>query len=293
MHCLNPKIAWQSKSKCERTGRRLPTFNRRDAYVDLPPFELPCGYCDNCLASRKVQWGVRIYHESTLHEQCCFSSWTYDEDHLPDTMSQVADDFSAMMKRLRFAVEPVKLRFLMVAERGEKSGRLHAHAAIFGADFRGGAIQLNSRSWTNEIASKAWKAGNIQFDDLTPASAMYIAGYCLKKSVAGHEVVRRQSNRPGIGHGWMDDYADNIRRTGFVVIGGRKYPVPVRYFDWAEDGFEALKTKRYEYGLEQAKVPKHIRQQRAEAKRDYLHSLMEISAARKTAVNLPVRKPRV
>lgn len=290
MACLNPKIAWCSTACSPRTGRRIPTFNRRDAYTDLPKMELPCGHCLYCVAVKQRVWAIRMYHESQMHRQSAFVTWTYDEQSVPDGL--VYEHFQKMFKRLRKAIEPEKLRFLSVGELGEKSRRPHWHAALYGLDFankgfRGDVLEAvkdhgrnSTEVWEHPVLTDSWKMGGVRVGSLAMESCMYMAGYCLKKTGANAaEFSRHQSNRPGIGHTWLDAYYDDIVRTGFIVFGKQKLPVPPRYFDWYLDELEPVRAERFKYASEQVKIPKAIREQRNIAKCENLKARMALKGA--------------
>ena len=55
----------------------------------------------------------------------------------------------------------------------------------------------------------------------------------------------------GIGHHWLDQFGDDLRRTGTVAIEGREYAIPKRYLDWADVDtpglFDGVKQERKKY----------------------------------------------
>lgn len=291
MACLNPKIAWCSTECSPRTGRRIPTFNRRNAFLDLPKMELPCLTCLYCSAVQQRMWAIRMYHEAQMHKQSAFVTWTYNEQSVPHGL--VYEDFQSMLKRLRKSIAPEKLRFLVVGELGERTRRPHFHAALYGMDFSTGAkhrgevldaLQDHGRNsgdvWEHPILDKSWKMGGVRVGTLAMESCMYMAGYCLKKSGAKPgEFLRRQSNRPGIGHTWLDAYYDDIVRTGFIAFGKQRLPVPKRYFDWYVEQLEPLVEQRHEFASEQARIPKAVRDRRNNAKCNNLKARMALKGA--------------
>jgi len=182
----------------------------------------PCGDCDACRSRRRALWSHRIMLESLKHNHNSFLTLTYDEAHLPADGSLVIKHYQDFLKRLRKAIEPIKLRYYFVGEYGDLSWRPHYHAALFGI----------GRDFV-EVVSRCWPYGFSMLGELTPASANYVAGYVTKKITNAsdkrldgrHPEFARMSLRPGIGATAMEDVAnvlfsrhgwDSISDTGDV-----------------------------------------------------------------------------
>lgn len=127
-----------------------------------------CGMCIACRLEYSRQWAVRMWHESQCHDQNCFLTLTYNDQHLPEDKSVKKDDMIAFMKKLRNKLTTgcvprfdkamrityerdkekknygdvqtkkvfKKIRFFGCAEYGEEKGRPHYHYIIFGHDFQ-------------------------------------------------------------------------------------------------------------------------------------------------------------
>ena len=132
MPCYKPLKAYYSKDVNE-SGKRSLVFTSEKA---LLPVELmvPCGRCIGCRLDRSLQWAMRCVHEASMHEDNCFITLTFDDDHLGDGSLKVSD-FQNFMKRLRQAIAPKKVRFFHCGEYGAKLSRPHHHACLFGFDF--------------------------------------------------------------------------------------------------------------------------------------------------------------
>lgn len=142
-----------------------------------------------------------------------------------------------------------QLRFFLVGEYGESSGRPHYHACLFG--YKGclhGDIRLlypGTDKWPEcscascEIIRATWGHGRIHQGVIERKSAQYVAGYTVKKDESdayGRErEFARMSLRPGIGSGAVEfiaktigDY-DLLARQGDVPaslrIGSRILPL--------------------------------------------------------------------
>ena len=170
----------------------------------------PCGQCLHCRLNRRRMWTHRIVLESYLHEECCFVTLTYDDDHLPDGETLVPEHLRNWLKRLRRALEPTKIRYYAVGEYGDESQRPHYHACLFGI----------GKSDQEQI-DRAWSKGFTYTGDLTADSAQYTAGYTVKKLTNADDPelggrypeFARMSNRPGIGADAVSEIADAVKEV--------------------------------------------------------------------------------
>lgn len=164
-----------------------------------------CGQCMPCRINRRRLWAHRIVLESLKHASSSFVTLTYAPEHLPPDGSLVPRDPQLFLKRLRRAVEPLRIRFYLVGEYGERGFRPHYHACIFG---------LGAES--AELIASCWALGHCHVGSLTYESAQYCAGYVTKKMtfaddprLAGrHPEFARMSLRPGIGAPAMEELSE-------------------------------------------------------------------------------------
>lgn len=157
------KIRWSTKMTPEER-------------LQCTPF--PCGNCLPCRINRARVWQHRIMLELKSHTVASFITLTYDDDRVPKNKSGQLilrkTDFQKFMKRLRRNYE-LPLRYLGVGEYGERYERPHFHAILFGI---GPLSQATiEKSWSD----KKGIIGNLVVGTVTPASARYCAGYCIKK----------------------------------------------------------------------------------------------------------------
>lgn len=173
------------------------------------------------------------------------------------------------MKRLRKRVG--KLRFFACGEYGDATLRPHYHILLFGYDFSDRKPWRKSPSghvlYRSAKLEALWPLGNCEVGALTPDSAGYVARYCLKKingkQASEHyrrihpltgEVVQVRpeficmSTKPGIGAEWYDKYSGDAFPSDFVVVDGKKKPVP-RYYAkklavTAPEELERIKLRR-------------------------------------------------
>ena len=219
-----------------------------------PPYgakkiQLPCGQCIGCKLERARQWSVRIMHEASFYDENCFITLTYDEKHMPFDQGLRQDDLANFFKLLRYYIRPKKIKYFACGEYGEKMGRPHYHACIFGLDFQQKKNYNDDSSLTVDDLEKIWSNGLVHCGELTQASAQYVARYCTKKVYGpdkqnhyisidpetGEEYLKRpeyvvMSRRPAIGKQWIDKYKKEVLRDDTVVMHGREQKPP-RYYD--------------------------------------------------------------
>lgn len=192
-----------------------------------------CGQCLPCRVKRRRIWVHRLLLESLLHAESSFVTVTYGEDQLPLIEGKPTlrrEDYRLWLKRLRKRMVSIvpewKLRFFLVGEYGEESGRPHYHAALFG--YRGcdygdsrlhpGGERKPCRCASCTIISDTWGKGRTHQGVVERKSAQYLAGYTVKgmngvedDRLLGREPeFARMSLRPGIGAEAMHNVARAI-----------------------------------------------------------------------------------
>ena len=182
---------------------------------DLP---FGCGQCLPCRISKGRLWTNRIMLEAMKHGDASFVTLTYKESELPKGGTLVKRHYQKFLKRLRKAMHPVKIRYFLVGEYGDRSGRPHYHAAIYGLS------ELDAA-----CVQKCWPHGFVYVGSLTKDSAQYVARYVTKKMthdeekctekcthppLAGREPeFARMSLRPGIGALAVNEIASMLETT--------------------------------------------------------------------------------
>ncbi|AXH76699.1 MAG: replication initiator protein [Microviridae sp.] len=160
MACFYPRPAFRTPSGAVVFGH--PRFGE-PVKDDL---RVGCGKCIGCGLMRSRDWSVRCALEAAQHNLSCWSTLTYDDANLPSTLRP--DHLSGFVKRLRSRLAPRKFRVFACGEYGDKFGRPHYHAILFGVrDVR-------------EL-QKAWGFGIAEEHTLSPEAISYVAGYCAKK----------------------------------------------------------------------------------------------------------------
>lgn len=207
--------------------------------------------------------------EASLHEQNCFVTLTYNDDHLPDLGSLEYRAFQLFMKRLRKKfthglpsrkhqgpTKATSIRFFMAGEYGDLKDRPHFHACLFGINFDDRTYfkttPTGARLYVSDTLNALWSdkngpIGHATIGDITFESAAYTARYIMKK-VNGHENWNyakpdretgeinyidkefcHMSLKPGIGHGFMQKWKTDIFPRDYCVINGKQVKPPKYY----------------------------------------------------------------
>lgn len=261
MPCYRPIQAYRTREGRNENGRWPIVFNVTAGWKDFP-VTVPCGQCIGCRLDRSRQWAIRCVHESTLHEDNCFITLTYDDDHLPEGNTLVKKDYVDFMKRLRKRYQDDhKIRFFHCGEYGDNFERPHHHACLFGHDFEDkrllrvkGGVKL----YTSEILRELWPYGYNTIGEVNFDSAAYVARYVTKK-ITGEDAEKHyngrepeyitMSRRPGIGNDWFLKYKNDILESDRVYVRQGVLARPARFYDkiyerMDKDAFEVLKSLR-------------------------------------------------
>lgn len=193
--------------------------------------------------------------EAALKSDNAFVTLTYNDDTLPrckPSTTQSSDGLPTLdpshlqnfLKRLRWAIKPIKIRFYACGEYGDETFRPHYHVALFGFPtcLHGRTRERKGRpDWANccpqcEMVGNQWRHGDVVLGTLETNSAQYLAGYVTKK-MTRHDDPRldgrypefaRMSLRPGIGHDFLHDVAStmltlNLEKTQPDVPSGLRH----------------------------------------------------------------------
>lgn len=218
---------------------------------------LPCGQCIGCRLERSRQWAMRCVNEAQLYKENSFITLTYDKHHIPlinslnlkdklieTTPTLKPRDFTLFMKKFRKKYG--KVRYFQCGEYGDKLGRPHHHAILFGKSFPNQYL-YSTRNGVNYYRDteleKVWGKGMVIIGDVTFESAAYVARYIVKKQLGAddreylehygmkHPEYVTMSRRPGIGREWYEKYKDDIYPKDFVTMRGGIKCKPPKYYD--------------------------------------------------------------
>lgn len=232
----------------------------------------PCMRCMPCRLNRRRTWMARILLEQKSHDESCFVTLTYNDDHLPADGSLEREHYQSFVKRLRKHFSPTKIRYFLVGEYGDTTERPHYHAAIFGisAEALAGTEWMKKRGTVlavGEPLRSLWGNGEVAVGALERKSAQYVAKYCVKKMTVKDDVrlrgrepeFARMSLRPGLGAWAVRDIGEGYMATSGALdqvardedvpssfkLGGKSLPL----------GRYLRRRLRYELGFGSADAP--------------------------------------
>lgn len=252
MPCNSPLDAWRPRSSAD-TKRLVfsPTKGLSDQYV-----RIPCGQCLGCRLDKANAWAIRCVHEASLHESSVFLTPTYSDEHLPADYSISVRELQLFHKRLRNVCG--SFRYFSVGEYGDKGLRPHYHGLYFGLDFADKFPCARSQSgetlWESPMLNELWGKGLCRIGTVTFQSAGYCARYAVKK-IGGERAAEHytrvhplsgrvcqvrpefvlMSRRPGIGHGWFQQFKADAFPSDFLIVDGERRPVPPYYLRLLEE----------------------------------------------------------
>ena len=255
MSCAFPVTAYQPDP-----GAPL-VFKNNGEFSNAKRIFIPCGRCKYCRLDYSQAWAVRITHEDQIHiengKRSFFLTLTYDEKHLPENGFLRYKDFQKFLKRLREREAPNRIRYVVAGEYGEKTGRPHYHAILFGmdelidAEFIGNSQKNDKPMYKSGYLDDLWQQGFVTVQSVTPQSAGYVASYALKDTKTAYKereakTVRnkegdlesypkpflRMSLKPAIGIPFCEKYHKDGFSGDTIMYRGKQYPVPEVYIRW-------------------------------------------------------------
>lgn len=165
--------------------------------------------------------------ESLQHSDQCFVTLTYSADVGPLSAHLRPADAVSWLKRLRKAVSPVRLRYFLVGEYGEKSLRPHFHVLLFG-------LPLSASS--EKLIQETWGRGFVHLGEVNQHTIAYTVGYVLKKQLVNQRKAglvpefARMSLKPGIGAGFASQAASSLNQPHIAPVAlSDGIPTQVRY----------------------------------------------------------------
>lgn len=240
MACLFPLTAYRTLEAGASSGKLQITFDIGRG-VASTAFSVPCGQCVGCRLDRARQWAVRCLHEAKMHESNCFLTLTYNDDNYPKGGSLQPVDITNFFKRLR--KRHGKMRYFQCGEYGEELQRPHHHVLLFGFDFPDKVLfELRESGDLYRSASleALWSFGFSTIGALTFDTAMYTAGYILKKRLGldsdayykgRHPEYVTMSRRPGIGYDFYSTYTADLYSYDSCVVNDSFIVKPPKYYD--------------------------------------------------------------
>lgn len=225
-----------------------------------------------------------------MHPNNSFVTLTYDDKHFPADGSVSKRVLQLFMKRLRKAYSDKKVRFFAAAEYTPINNRPHYHLLLFNQKFEDQIIHNYNRQkqpiYKSKILQLIWPYGFSTTAEVNYQTARYCAQYSLKKVTGdyapehytwphplhGYQIQVQpefalMSRRPGLGSAWYDKFKSDCYPSDFLVVDGKKHPVPT-YYD------NKLKKEA------EAELAKHKRDRKAQSNKQRWNNTPERLAVR-------------
>lgn len=189
-----------------------------------------CGQCRPCRINRQRQWKWRQWFESLTHEENCFVTLTYSDEHLVKSVSGSPtlsrEDLRGFLARLRTSIYPRQFRYFAAAEYGPQTWRPHYHLSVFGLSPFGIVKRYGKQMYGHEAIYLAWGKStpkNFVCAEFNEVTAAYVAKYVVKgltnpaaPQLCGRQAeFSRMSLRPAIGSRAMEIVAQGVLNHPF------------------------------------------------------------------------------
>lgn len=198
---------------------------------------VPCGKCIPCLQRRQSDWVFRLTKEYENSISGYFITLTYDDVHLPTRYFNSAvvpvlckRDIQLWIKRLRKAIQPYCIRYLLCGEYGPRTLRPHYHVILFNFPINMDIVK---------VVNKTWNKGFTVTKLINPNHFKYVAKYVnsyqeLPKYLRGkaERPFLLCSRRPAIGLCYLSPEVTTFFRSSLSItahIGGSIFSLP-RYY---------------------------------------------------------------
>ena len=172
------------------------------------------------------------------NNEAVFITLTYDDEHLPSDYGLHKDDLQKFFKRLRKDLD-TKIKYYACGEYGDRFGRPHFHAIIFGLPYSQHGRQLIKDNWLFcdsqrfDYDSRSHKERG--FAPVSPDDIRYVCGYVQKKyngekakEVYGDRLPPFSVCSRGLGLQFAKDNRDRIA-DGKITFRGHPVSIP-RYY---------------------------------------------------------------
>lgn len=203
---------------------------------------VPCTRCTQCKIQKARELSLRMMHQLQYEKKASFITLTYSDSYLLESGNAIGnlrkEELQKFFKRLRKQLPDRNIKYFACGEYGEKYGRPHYHAIIFGITFEEhkkhhyrGVYQALSGP-----AVKSWDHGAVYIGTVTHFSTSYVAKYVHKKYNKKMEAFYGQGRRQpfhvisnGIGKEFAIQNMYQIMENAYVLQRGHKVGVPKYY----------------------------------------------------------------
>ena len=264
MPCTNPKKCWHVGTT--ENGKKKYVFKRPPNHWNYEQSQVPCGKCINCHVDKAREWATRATHEAQLHDNNCFVTLTYSDEHLPENATLKKEDLQKFIKLVRYHFRPLEVKYLACGEYGSESNthRPHYHICFFGIDAPDKELFFTNRYgdpiYRSELFERIWKKGHVTIGQFNYRTASYTARYTIKKMETSenyqfkHEIIDKYTGETnydpvaarkyylmrnkipefitmsqGIGRKWHDKFKSDTHKD-YITVNNHKAKIP-KYYD--------------------------------------------------------------
>lgn len=257
LECCNPLKMYYNQKK-----QKYQINYNKDCRVKY--ILVDCGRCPHCNEKYKMQLGTRGRHELMYHPSAMFITLTVADENIEKVFGKNRElkhyEFQKFIKRLRKFMsnkeeyKDIKIKYLMCGEYGEKGGRPHYHAVIYGLRFNDCKIWKRGKNplYRSKQLEKLWKYGYSSIGNVTFQSIQYLGKYVCKAREEGAEDILdletgefRKKKKPyiiyprGFGLSYMVEHRKEIFTRGYFQLpSGGKIGIPRYYKKKLEEMFE-------------------------------------------------------
>lgn len=264
MPCYHPVISLLNPTtrdlvyNIKNKSRNQIIYFLEHGYKECP---VPCGRCIGCVKKNASDWVCRLSAEMFKFQQgyfgrrpCSFITLTFDNDNLPGDYKvnmhpEYISKFFKKIKDYRYDNGLPPIKYYAVPEYGDKNGRLHFHAIVFGEDFLQGdkLVVHNRKGRTHYITdglNRFWPYGRATTDPSIGENGLgaicYTANYLkndkritcrfVLKNVNGetdiyqefdkkfHSKQKLLRNSKNLGQEVYDQYKEQLARQGYFRL---------------------------------------------------------------------------
>lgn len=263
---------------------------------------IPCGKCIGCRIRMRQDWATRMeleardYPDSTWFVTLTYAPETVPTMHLetgelvqggvtiwadeaerPEAVNVLnMDDMTKFWKRLRRIQEQhqdmgTDIRYFYCGEYGERTGRPHYHAIIYGLKLPDAKkVKGQNPYYSSKILEKIWGLGQVTIAQAEPATYNYVSGYVTKK-MYGNDTKEYtklglptpyacMSRNPGIGIPWLEQNINKLWEQDYIQLAGKQAPIP-RAFDKVMESVDPVKLWERKHQRQRQAINGVIQQQ--------------------------------
>lgn len=189
----------------------------------------PCHKCIQCRLQYSTSWAWRIAREAQQYDYNVMVTLTYNDENMPADRSVSVREMQLFLKRLRFKIQPLQVRYFLCGEYGSEknTARPHYHVIIFGyvpEDIEYlGKSKRGHNMYRSSIIEHLWQKGFVSLEELNFRTARYVAKYLQKQQCADGRTAPfvKMSLKPAIG---CVNLTPAEIETGYAYVDGQAVP---------------------------------------------------------------------